>query len=191
MVREPVRESTQANLFDKPSESKVENRTEPKTELKDEPRAHVRTHLRREMPKDQAPMATRKSVARPDEAEFAPVKRTTKRAASQISYTTGSRSKGKDFDPKLINYLVKGSWIFCGFLILRLIYANGGVVDFFSQKKILNERFSELSRIKKENMSLVHEIERMQYDVAFQKRLVRDNLGFIAQDEFLILFPKE
>jgi hypothetical protein len=40
-------------------------------------------------------------------------------------------------------------------------------------------------------MSLVHEIERMQYDVAFQKRLVRDNLGFIAQDEFLILFPKE
>ena len=67
------------------------------------------------------------------------------------------------------------------------------------QKKLINKRVldfgcgsgSFLSRIKKENMQIVREIERMQTDTAYQKKLVRDNLGFIAADEFLILFPKE
>lgn len=138
-----------------------------------------------------AVMPSRRTVAKPDDTEFTPVKRTTKKAASHISYTTGTKKKAKEVDPKLIDYLVKGSWLFCGFLVLRLIFANGGVVDYFSQRSILNQRFAELTRIKKENMSLVHEIERMQLDAAYQKRLVRDNLGFIAQDEFLILFPKD
>lgn len=179
---EPARQHQQASFFDQ--RSRAENRQE---EIKVEPRVQVRTNMRREA----TPVASRKSVGRPDETEFAPVKRTAKKAASQISYTTGSRKKSKELDPKLINYLVKGSWIFCGFLVLRLIFANGGLVSYFSQKSILNERFSELSRIKSENMSLVNEIERMQTDVAYQKRLVRDNLGFIAHDEFLVLFPQE
>jgi hypothetical protein len=38
---------------------------------------------------------------------------------------------------------------------------------------------------------LVREIERMHNDVGYQKKLVRDNLGFIASDEYLVLFPKE
>lgn len=135
---------------------------------------------------------TRRTVARPHDTEFAPtVKRTTKRAAAQISYTTGTKKKGKELDPKLVDYLVKGTWLFCGFLVLRLIFASGGVTDYFSQKSTLNDRLSELSRIKNENMGLVSEIERMQLDAGYQKKLVRDNLGFIAPDEYLVLFPKD
>lgn len=135
---------------------------------------------------------SRRSVARPEDTEFAPtVKRTTKRAAAQISYTTGTKKKGKELDPKLLDYLVKGTWLFCGFLVLRLIFASGGVTDYFSQKSVLNDRLSELSRIKNENMGLVSEIERMQLDAGYQKKLVRDNLGFIAPDEYLVLFPKD
>ncbi len=135
---------------------------------------------------------SRRSVARPEDTEFAPtVKRTTKRAAAQISYTTGTKKKGKELDPKLVDYLVKGTWLFCGFLVLRLIFASGGVTDYFSQKSALNDRLSELSRIKNENMGLVGEIERMQLDAGYQKKLVRDNLGFIAPDEYLVLFPKD
>lgn len=138
-------------------------------------------------------VVTRRSVARPDETDFTPAaKRQPRKVASQISYSTsGSKKKSKPLDPNLVGYLVKGCWIFCGIMILRLIFANGGVTDFYSRKSILNDRLSELDRIKKENMQLVREIERMQTDTAFQKRLVRDNLGFIAADEFLILFPKE
>ena len=136
-------------------------------------------------------VVSRRSVAKPDDTEFVPVKRTPRKVASQISYTTSSsRKKQKSLDPKYANYLVKGSWIFCALMVLRLIFAAGGVTDYYSQKTSVNARFKELNEIKKENMQIVREIERMRSDAGFQKRLVRDNLGFIASDEFLVLFPK-
>ena len=137
-------------------------------------------------------VVSRRSVAKPEDTEFVPVKRTPKKVASQISYTTTStRKKSKSVDPKYTTWLVKGSWIFCGLMVLRLIFAAGGVTDYYSQKTSVNDRMNELTGIKKENMQLVREIERMRSDTGFQKRLVRDNLGFIASDEFLVLFPKE
>lgn len=145
-------------------------------------------------PVESTSVVSRRSVAKPEDTEFVPVKRATRKVASQISYTTGSatsRKKQKSLDPKYVTWLVKGSWIFCALMVLRLIFANGGVTDFYSQKGTVNEKLAELSGIKKENMQLVREIERMRSDIGFQKRLVRDNLGFIASDEFLVLFPKE
>jgi len=137
-------------------------------------------------------VVSRRSVAKPDDTEFVPVKRASKKVSSQISYTTSStRKKSKSIDPAYSNYLVKGAWVFCAIMVLRLIFANGGVTDYYSQKSQLNERLTQLSEIKKDNMQLVREIERMRSDAGYQKKLVRDNLGFIAQDEFLILFPKE
>lgn len=143
------------------------------------------------MPSKGTSVVSRRSVAKPEDTEFVPVKRTPKKVASQISYTTTStRKKQKSMDPKYVNWLVKGSWIFCGLMVLRLIFATGGVTDFYSQKNSVADRIAELSDIKKENMQLVREIERMRSDTGFQKKLVRDNLGFIAADEFLVLFPK-
>lgn len=150
------------------------------------------THEAPPMPPKSTGLVSRRSVAKPEDTEFVPaVKRTPKKVASQISYTTSStRKKQKSMDPKYVTWLVKGSWIFCGLMVLRLIFATGGVTDFYSQKSTVAERVSELSDIKKENMTLVREIERMRSDAGFQKKLVRDNLGFIAADEFLVLFPK-
>jgi len=149
------------------------------------------THEAPPMPPKSTGLVSRRSVAKPEDTEFVPVKRTPKKVASQISYTTTStRKKQKSMDPKYVTWLVKGSWIFCGLMVLRLIFATGGVTDFYSQKSTVAERVGELSDIKKENMTLVREIERMRSDAGFQKKLVRDNLGFIAADEFLVLFPK-
>jgi cell division protein FtsB len=137
-------------------------------------------------------VVSRRSVAKPEDTEFVPVKRTTRKVASQISYTTSStRKKPKSLDPKLSNYLIKGCWIFCAVMVLRLIFSNGGVSDYYAQKATWQSRVEELSSIKKENMTLVREIERMRSDTGYQKKLVRDNLGFIASDEFLVLFPKD
>lgn len=155
-------------------------------------RTHARDTSQDNMTADSSTqVVSRRSVAKADEAEFVPVKRTPKKVASQISYTTNSsRKKAKQVDQKYITWLVKGSWIFCGLMILRLIFAAGGVTDFYSQKSSFNDRVVELSDIKKDNMQLVRDIERMRSDTGFQKKLVRDNLGFIASDEFLVLFPK-
>ena len=35
------------------------------------------------------------------------------------------------------------------------------------------------------------EIKKIGSNSTYQKKLVRDNLGFIARDEYLILFPRE
>ena len=174
-------EAQQPSMFDRPTTS---------TRMK----VHERVHAASADTATSTAVVTRKSVARADEADFTPVKRTPRKVSSQISYsTTGatSRKKTKALDPKLEKYLVRGSWIFCAFLVLRLFFASGGIMDFYSQKSLYQERLTELDRIKKENMQIVREIERMQTDAAFQKKLVRDNLGFIASDEFLVLFPKE
>jgi cell division protein FtsB len=178
----------QASFFDKQQQTSPPSEKPGTQAPPQRPRAQERAHAG--APKTAA-VVTRRSVARPDEADFIPVKRTPRKVASQISYTTSSRKKSKPMDPTLVGYLVKGCWIFCAVMILRLIFASGGVTDFYSQRTLHADRLTELDRIKKENMQLVHEIERMQTDTAFQKKLVRDNLGFIAADEFLVLFPKE
>jgi cell division protein FtsB len=137
-------------------------------------------------------VVSRRTVAKPDDTEFVPVKRSSRKVANQVSYATGSsKKKAKAIDPKISLYFVRGCWLFCGVMILRLIFAAGGVTDFYSQKATVNEKNEELNSIKKENMQLVREIERMKIDTSFQKKLVRDNLGFIANDEFLVLFPKD
>jgi cell division protein FtsB len=156
------------------------------------PRARERAHSVPPLPPKSTSVVSRRSVARPDDTEFVPVKRATRKVASQISYTTSStRKKPKTLDPKVANYLVKGCWVFCALMILRLIFSTGGVTDYYSQKSQVHNRLEELGQIKKENMMLVREIERMRHDTGYQKKLVRDNLGFIASDEFLVLFPKD
>ncbi len=136
---------------------------------------------------------TRRTVARPHDTEFVAVKRTpaAKRAPALNYHTTSNRKKSKPLDPAIVSFLSKGAWIFAAFLVLRLVFAKGGVTDFYDQFTLLNQRHSELFELKNENMQLVREIERMHNDTGYQKRLVRDNLGFIAADEFLVLFPKE
>jgi len=170
---------TQRGLFEE-AEVKTERVvTEPIPEPKPEPIPEVE------------PRSIRRTVARPEDTEFAPVKRTTKKvAAQQISYQTNKRQI-KAIDASLSSLAFKFTWAFFAFLVLRLIFANGGVTDYWSQRSVLNDRLKELRSIKKENMLLVSEIEKMQTDAAYQKKLVRDNLGFIEKDEFLILFPKD
>lgn len=139
-----------------------------------------------------ATVVSRRSVAKPESTEFVPAKRATRKVSSHVSYTTSStRKKAKSLNPKYVDYLVKGCWIFCSVMVLRLIFANGGVTDYYSQKNMVKVRQNELAGIQKENSQLEKEIERMKSDVGYQKKLVRDNLGFIAKDEFLVLFPKE
>ena len=158
-------------------ENEVENKLEDEVEIE---------------PVVERPRATRRTVARPEDTEFVTVKRATKKVAPALNYhTTSSRKKSKPLDPAIVSFLTKCAWIFAGFLVLRLVFAKGGVTDFYSQHKVLTQKQSELKQIKDENMQLVREIERMHTDAGYQKKLVRDNLGFIAADEFLVLFPKE
>ena len=91
----------------------------------------------------------------------------------------------------LWEYLLRLTWLFCGVLILRLVFTNGGVVDFYAKKDHLESREREHLSIKSENKEILKEIDKIKNSPEYQKKLVRGHLDFIAPDEFLVLFAKE
>lgn len=87
-------------------------------------------------------------------------------------------------------WAVKGTWAFCAFLLLRLIFSEGGVIEYYDKKSALDQKNYELETLKNENVSLMEELELIRSNSRYQKKLVRDHLGYIARDEYLILFPE-
>ena len=92
---------------------------------------------------------------------------------------------------KLQDYLIKGIWIFCGLLSLRLVFSDGGVFEYYDRKKILELKNQEKAKIYKANKDLNKEIKKIKDNSYYQKKLIREHLGFISKDEYLVLFAKE
>jgi len=142
------------------------------------------------------PATTRKSVAKADNVEFVkPMRKAVTRAPAKVGYATAKRKVNtkskKGTDKNFIDYLVKFGWAFCSFLLFRLIFSAGGVMDYYSSLNLLDEKHYENQSIIDDNKKLAVEIKKIGKDSIFQKKLVRDNLGFIARDEYLILFARE
>jgi cell division protein FtsB len=91
---------------------------------------------------------------------------------------------------KWINYFLKLSWCGCLALFIHLVFSDRGVVDYYSQKKSLEKKLTGLKQLKKNKNGLKKNIKLIRKDKFYQKKLVRDHLGFISKDEFLILFQK-
>ena len=147
--------------------------------------------------------ASRRSVANADNVEFTttlrkgvskspasvsyskPAKKTATSVATK--YKSPSRRK-KSVTVKPNEYLVRGIWVFCAILLLRLVFSNGGIIDYYDKKQALNRKEQALERVKQENKDLVTEIEKIKTDSSYQKKIVRHHLGHIAKDEYLVLF---
>jgi len=91
----------------------------------------------------------------------------------------------------LLKYLVYAGWIFCVILFFRLLFADRGVYEYFQKEDYLQGKITNMEMIGQENLELKDEIQKIKTNKKFQKKLVRDHLGFIAKDEYLILIPKE
>lgn len=90
---------------------------------------------------------------------------------------------------KLAKYFLRGLWIFSIFLLVRLVFTERGVVEYYGRQGTLNDKFEKLGSIKKANQDLENEIKKIKGDSGYQKFLVRNHLGFIAHDEFIVLLP--
>jgi cell division protein FtsB len=87
-------------------------------------------------------------------------------------------------------FLLKLGWAFVGVLLVRLVFSGGGVLDYYERIEHISDKQNELASFHVENENLVEEIEQIQDSGKYQRKLVRDHLGFIARDEFLILFQR-
>ena len=85
----------------------------------------------------------------------------------------------------------KLGWCVCLFLLARLIFSQRGVIDYYKRRDILATRNNSLYELKLESDNLVKEMKKIRTNEVYKKQLVRDRLGFIAADEFLILFRKD
>ncbi len=89
------------------------------------------------------------------------------------------------------NILAKIGWSVIGLLVLRLIFMDRGVWDYFATERSIKEKNGEYKSVLDENKSLKTEITRIQVDKSYQRQLAKEHLGVIAVDEFLILFAGE
>jgi cell division protein FtsB len=101
-----------------------------------------------------------------------------------------AKSKWENFKANFLGYVVKLMWIFSIVLFLRLVFAERGVLEYYFRRKKVQEKMDTLDKQVYENKKLKKEIERIERDMTYQKSLVRNNLGFIAEDEFIIVLPE-
>lgn len=149
-------------------------------------------------------VATRRSIAHGDDTDLIQ-SRSSELAQTEIDYLDEdyeeeeevverrpARSPSVKKKPKLKkNILVKTAWSVIGLLILRLIFMDRGVWDYFATESAIKDKREELSSIRNENKDLKGEITRIQVDKNYQRQLAKEHLGVIAVDEFLILFAGE
>lgn len=148
---------------------------------------------------------TRRSVGKPEEFDFLdrptsrtrstrsssvsyPVAKTTSRAVTKTTTKRATSRTSRKAESKLSEWGLKAGWVILGVLCLRLIFSNGGVIDYYNKKSLINNQISELDSIKVENKNILKDIDLLAHDRSFQKRMVREHLGFISSDEYLILF---
>ncbi len=91
---------------------------------------------------------------------------------------------------KFINLVVYLGWAFCFFLLFRLVLADRGVWDYYHRYGRFQAKEQSMEFVKKNNLKLQKEISLIKDNSSYQKKLVRDNLGFISRVEYLVLFPQ-
>ena len=143
---------------------------------------------------------SRRSVAKVNDVEFTrDLVPGPSNGLGGVSYTKAKRkvstkkrsSRRSNKDSQYVDYFVKACWVFAFVLLGRLVLSGGGVVDYYQSVSSHQDKLYQLERIGTENEMLTGEIKKIQNNSSYQKKIVRDHLGYIARDEYLILFQKE
>lgn len=122
-----------------------------------------------------------------EEEEIKPRVKRVKKPKVKVGYLGLLDWNGLEFREKCVRL----AWILCGFMLLRLIFMDAGVIDYIKKEKRLGLRADDLKVVEVENKELKNEIDLIKNNAAFQKKLVRDHLGAIESNEYLILFPTD
>lgn len=136
--------------------------------------------------------ATRRNVAVGGKATFSQPQKKSKKLPAPIRYlglgkgTTSSKKRGK----KLVEHLVVFGWVCMAVLGGRLMFSDRGVLDYYKHRTVLETIKHDISQLEIDNKELLQEIEKIKTSSRYQKKIVRDYLGFIAKNEYLVLFAK-
>ncbi len=118
---------------------------------------------------------TRKSPARPDNVEF-------------IEPNFYRQTLKNDLKTKIIKYSLLLVILGLG---IRMTFMDGGILELKEKKNLVTSKSKLLKKISLENSELKSEILKIRKDNKYQRKLARDHLGVIAEDEFVILFEED
>lgn len=102
-----------------------------------------------------------------------------------------ARPRSKPKSKKKIDLFPRICWGIVSVLMLRLIFMERGVLDYWNMNNKISDQKNEITRIEKENQDIGGEIRRLTLDKSYQRQITKETLGVIAADEFLILFAGE
>ena len=139
--------------------------------------------------------ATRKRVGKAGMNEFTlPTRQNAKSKTPEIEYAP-ARKKNKVRKSAAIFQDMpiwkKAMWGMYALMVLRLIFMQGGLLDFYYLEQALNDKQAEIVSVQSENEAIADDIEKLRTDRNFQKKTARENLGVIAEDEYLVVFARE
>ncbi len=119
-----------------------------------------------------------------------PKKRTT--TGPKVNYVKPiKKSRKKSAKPKFEWTWGKFAWVGCALLVMRLVFMDSGILDYHKMNEVLDQKNHDLELLRQDNVQLMKEIHLIKTSVAHQKKLTRDHLGVIADDEYLILFAAD
>lgn len=78
-------------------------------------------------------------------------------------------------------------WMVIFISFYQLLFSKGGIQDYQKSCLELELQKKEIARLEEENQQLVDEIQHMENDPVYQKKLIREHLGVIAKEEFVVL----
>lgn len=102
-----------------------------------------------------------------------------------------AKSKSKAKNKNKVALLPRIGWAIAVVMLMRLIFMERGVLQYWRMNGTIAEHEHELELTKKENAEIRAQVHRAKYDKGYQRQLAKEQLGVIAADEFLILFAGE
>lgn len=137
---------------------------------------------------------TRRSVARAGENDFvAPVTRKTQKSSVELPrYSTPKKKRRKliqDMDG--ISLKTKIFWAILLCMFMRIMFMDNGLIDYYRMDNHITTKEDEFTMIQEENLALNAEIQLLKMNKTYQKKIVREELGVIAQGEYLVVFAEE
>ncbi len=148
---------------------------------------------------------TRTRVARPNDTVFNDnLRRERRLPAGRVDYLDNAPKQPtvstvrppplakatREVSSKFINIFTKFCWGVCLVAMLRLLFSNGGIVDYYNRTNDYNDLLGKNNEIINENLAIQRNIDKIMFDHSYQKKLVRNHLSYISDDEFLVLFAK-
>lgn len=82
------------------------------------------------------------------------------------------------------------TWAICIFFLGVVIFGDRGVVDYMKRHQSFIGKVNQLKFLEKENEEIKFQIYRLENDPAYQRQIIRDYLGYIARDEYLVIFAE-